>query len=1691
MPNTFNSSTFSETYKDDYSDSNGYYRVLFNSGRALQARELTQMQTILHKEIERFGRNIFKEGATVNPGGVTVNNRYAYVKITSSGIPSDPSTLIGRTATARAPAATISFKILEYVAATDSDPATLYVRYTDTTDATAGSTPITVEPGASLDLGGGFDDLIVQSSDDPTGFGTKAHCADGDYFTQGYFVYAQQQSHFVSKYSSTPTVDLGFRVDQDIVTIDDTNTLYDNQGAEYNTASPGADRFRIRLTLTTRDEIDSDENFVYVARITNGVVSHVSDGKSDYNKIGDLLAQRTKEESGDYIVNDFQLVIKDEGVDSNLTLNVSRGIAYVDGYRLEIPPTKILLPRAQDIDSVAGETIIAQYGNYVQVTGGKGVPNIGTFELMNLYDTAGGTGTQIGTARVRQFFPSGIYYRMYLFDIKMSAGQSFSSVLSIGTGTTNFWNTVTEDGLAVLKSTADNSLLWDLPRSKPTETGITVGSFYTQRRVTFSTDGAGAGTISTTSLGSGLDLVNTSDWVISLQDSAPDTGYSLGTVSGTSVSISGLEASSTYEALVYVDEGTGSAKSKVYNTNQTVTRLWPDSADSDGFGNLYLSLGVADAVKISEVRRTDANGPDFSPYFRFDNGQRDNFYDISRLVPYNENTTPRAPVYVKFDYLSHTGTGEFFDVSSYDGVIDYGVIPDYKKANGEIVSLRDVLDFRSVKNDGGSFSTYFPIPQAGFGVSANIGYYLPRNDKIVVSRNTDTTLARGANGKVELIQGTSSFNPKFPQQPTSSLSLYDISLNAYTANDSDLTVTPIVNRRYTMKDIARLDERINQLAELSTLSLLEVDTQTLTVLDSNGNPRTKAGFIADNFTSFAFSEIERETYRASIDTNQGQLGPSISLNNIFLTYDSDTSTPANTIRKGDLVMLDYTDTVFVNQDLATETININPFEVITQTGHLTLSPTSDNWVETQWQPDRITQGADQRRFVGDTWRWNRNGLTSSWFGEDAGTGRVITASRTSTRFVGNRVVDTEVIPFMRSIYINFKAQGLRPNTQYFPYFRNIDVSDWCREETTFTEVGVARTVPAVPLTATERPTSTGAKSDLISDDKGEIIGSFVVPSTSSLRFQTGLSEFKLLDITGGNDDDAVSSTRATFNATGTLEFQERVFESVRTFDVANFRQLVNFDPLAQSFLVDVVANPNGVFITQVGVFFSTLDENNIPVQCQIRPVENGLPTPFPLPGAVKFLTPGIDTEIVVPAEADLNDLDAVKAKETIFKFDEPIYLSPNQEYAVVLLAESKEYNVYVAKTYEFVLGTTAQRVNRQPTLGSLFKSQNGTTWTPDQDRDLMFKLYRAEFATSGNAYLENIAVPSKFLPRSSFQVDSGDSDVYVYAPGHGLIAGDGVTIAGLEADSYAGIITAAINGNRQVLRVDHTGFVFGAAVGYTANSAIRFGETETSYTPNYMYDEYYPQVQAMEPGGTSITPYVKRTTGASYAGDRNLTSNNAYNLSTGWSSDIILNERNILSAPSVVAGQRNDQKGNIAGARTFQLKLDMATSDTKVSPVIDLQRVSASFIENVIDKQDSSATDGFNVPINTVLETHPTAGTHAAKHITTQTILANPAVGLKILLAANRPSVSDFYVYYKTATSDVDLNSVSWTLVNKEADLPADENPGVYRQYEYLAGGQGGNLPTFTKFQVKIVMVTTNTSKVPTFRDLRVVALVI
>ena len=1148
MATTLTTTTFATTYKDDYADSDQYYRILFNAGRALQARELTQMQTIIQEEMARFGRNIFLEGAAVKPGGITTATRdFIKLDTATNPLPTNPQDLVGLELTVKAPNPAIKVKVLEVIEATGSDPATLYVKYTDTTAASGGSDPIIVPNGALLENGTLLNDLKSASSL-ASGAGLRVSCASGEFFVQGHFVFVAEQSFYLSKYTPDPSGIIGFKIVQEVVTIDDTDTLYDNQGAAPNIAAPGADRYRIRLVLTSQANVTADDNFVYVAKVSGGAVVAQQSRTDGYNAIYDLLAVRTKEESGNYTLNNFTAKFNDiEGNDSNLDLEISRGIAYVDGYRLEMPPTKLRVSKARDTVSKNNQAIIAQYGNYVigNTADNKGLPNIDNFDKIDLTDAFNYANNVIGTARCRAIEEADSAHKFYLFDIQMNSGRNFRDVKSFGNDSNDYVNIVMEDGIAQLKSTSNNSLLFDLPSTRPTITGVSDLSITVQKRYTFTYSGT---TVTLTAPSANDIFTNTGDWVLATTTGVVVAGtYNLtGSPTGNQVQVSGI-ANGTYELVTYValDGANISVRTKTLEAAQNNTISWPTAADSDGLGLKWIDLGYSDVYEVQRVRTVDSDGLDLLTNFTFDNGQRDNFYAKSRLIAKPGVTIPTGDIYYKFRRFSH-GAGDLFAVNSYNGAVSYENIPSHTKSNGEVISLRDVLDFRPVQGTNGEYDgtggIVNALPQTTDVIRADVEYYLPRKDKLAVVVKDTQTLTR--TGSFVVLNGVSALEPLEPNL-TTGLSLYNITLKPYTLDKNDAELEFISNKRYTMKDIGKIEKKIDNLTELTTLSLLENNTATLNVLDSAGNTRTKAGFLADNFTNYSFSDTFNPSYRAKIDQGANELTPTFIQNNVRLIYDSDDV--SNTVtRVGDYLIAPYTETTFINQNLASGILTINPFGVITTTGRLKLSPSSDEWFETAYTPDIVIDKGDLTDVNGSVTVNSRNDHRYSWYGTNGE--YVITGTEVVRELINEKVLEKKFIPYMRSIKVYFQADGLRPNTQHFAFFNNVSVSNWVREESSYANYSTSVTDYGNTLkNATAHP---DGATNLISDANGTIIGSFVIPSTDAIKFRCGSVIFKLLDISTEDDNLATSSAFVNFIATGIINVTERTFESTRHIDLA-------------------------------------------------------------------------------------------------------------------------------------------------------------------------------------------------------------------------------------------------------------------------------------------------------------------------------------------------------------------------------------------------------------------------------------------------------------------------------------------------------------------------------------------------------------
>jgi len=511
---------------------------------------------------------------------------------------------------------------------------------------------------------------------------------------------------------------------------------------------------------------------------------------------------------------------------------------------------------------------------------------------------------------------------------------------------------------------------------------------------------------------------------------------------------------------------------------------------------------------------------------------------------------------------------------------------------------------------------------------------------------------------------------------------------------------------------------------------------------------------------------------------------------------------------------------------------------------------------------------------------------------------------------------------------------------------------------------------------------------------------------------------------------------------------------------------LNKQPIAQSFYID---EPNGIYATKVELFFASKDAS-LPVQIQLRPMVNGFPS---------------DTEIipgsqVVKAASAINiDTVGPALTSTIFTFEEPIFLKGEEDYALVVTADSKDYKIYIAEINEFTFGSTEKRVNKQPISGSLFYSQNGVTFSPAQNQDLTFILHQAKFKnTSGIIRLKNATLPKALLIENPITTTASDATIRIFHLNHGLQVGDTVVISGAVA--VGGLTAANINGSRTITARDYTGYTVEAAA--TATKTSKGGGSAIQCTKNILYSVIYPNTASIEPKGSTMTASLKSTTARSFAGTET-----AFQKSNNFGG-IKLNQNNTARTLRLVANQTSETN-ELSGAKSLEMNVNISTIDSNVSPMLDLQRTSATLINNIIDKQASSPTTGFNVPLVFNAETGSTNGSHAATHVTRVINLISDAVGLRTLLEANVPNACDFQLYFRTATSDELISDKSYTLVTPENTNPKDDNANIFREYRYLIGGQGGDLPAFTKYQLKIVMQSNNQAQVPMFQSLRSIAL--
>ena len=618
---------------------------------------------------------------------------------------------------------------------------------------------------------------------------------------------------------------------------------------------------------------------------------------------------------------------------------------------------------------------------------------------------------------------------------------------------------------------------------------------------------------------------------------------------------------------------------------------------SDAFGVYGTDIKVFEGSTTSPPILDDQNnvidGFDITERFTFDDGQRDTFIDVARIILKPGYNPPIGQLVIVFNYFEHS-QGDFSIVDSYTLTgTPVSDIPTFDSPILGQISLRDVVDFRP-KVDVNTIISGFQNKTLllsgetiGFNGSGGIASATPAHEENLESTfvfNSKQYLDRidgvFLNKKGEFVakKGNSSLNPAKPETPDDSIALYYLFLPAYTTTTKDVRITTVDNRRYTMRDIGKLEKRIERLEYYTTMSILEQQTFNTQIKDDVGIDRFKSGIIVDGFENHAIGNLSSLDYKCAIDTQQSILRPKTIENSYALEeYNTNKLQRDNDgyQKTGDVITLPYATQSVVENKYATAggEINPNPFVVSQYVGDISISPKIDHWYDNKQAP--VILNNDTKVFsvflsksdAREGYTSLNNFYTTSWIGTNRTFYNVTSLSEvtnnTNTSILsatvstssnispqnneigkgiqtvnnGSKVVSSSVQLFARSKAIKFTVGRLKPNTRFYAFIEKRDVGAWIAQDTKFT---------GIPGNSVGAFGANPLGNAITTDENGNASGIFIFPagaapvpnaswtgdintvaydtsaSTPKLNFSTGI---KTLRFTTSSTDESTTSDK--------------------------------------------------------------------------------------------------------------------------------------------------------------------------------------------------------------------------------------------------------------------------------------------------------------------------------------------------------------------------------------------------------------------------------------------------------------------------------------------------------------------------------------------------------------------------------------
>jgi hypothetical protein len=1511
-----------DPYFDDFGIDKQFYRVLFKPAFAVQARELTQMQTILQNQIEQFGDNIFKEGSIVKGCNFTELNDLKYVKV-SDRIGFDITQYVGFEDTIeigpevfprdnvfelRGDSSGVHALVIAAVRGFETrnpDLNTFFINYTNTsvggnkTFQTGELIRIfkisTVEVGTTITKEETeVDSINVTTFSGATGSAFGIRSAPGIVFQKGHFLFTEEQLVIVSKYTNIPdNRSIGYIVEERIVNSFQDPSLLDNANGSFNQNAPGADRLKLIPVLTVLDtnEADASTDFFTLVKYSNGNAINIRD-VSQYNVIGEEMARRTYEMTGDFVIRGFDTkVVRRNNI---LAASVSSGLAYIKGYRIENLSEVFLNIDDIDITSTderTNQAVSFDYGAYLdlEATATGGTVPIGTLSTVTLQNAAT---ANIGTARVRNVTND----KIFLIDIRLTGSNKISSVKRV-VGASGFLTVVDNP---IFKDTSKSSMIFDtgmISLKSMSDVSIPV-------RTSKSLSGLSGNTVTITAdPGEDFNLQNN------------DILF----VDSTNTRINVVNTSVVGNDLILTLADTPSANATVYFNKRIAnanpfTKIDEDLYVKCTFANTDINttakfnLGFPDVYEIVSIE--DGDGNDVTNSFKLKTNQRDNYYDRSYIEFIPGRPAPVAglmTVHMKAFKLNDTSGDYFFNINSYPANFPKNKIPIYTSSSGRVFNLRDCVDFRPYVeplapanytnaatvgtaptvsdsttgvNLAPTFSGSFEILTPSYRQFAQVDYefFLNRTDTIILD----------SYGVLSIVKGNPAIVSRAPGVTGSHIKIADIYVpgipaltpeeaNAQNKPQYAVIIKPRSFKTYRMKDIENIEKKVDNLRYYVLLSALESETKNLNIVDENGLTRFKNGIIVDPFNDLSIADVENPEYNAAINFTEKSLMPAVKTYPLNVRYktNSNASIFPSQLNGKVATLQRNSDVSIIRQPYATEFRNCaSNFYNYKGTG--TLVPEYDTVYDTVTNPVTIdidlttpfTQLVDAiQEFIPLT--STRTNLVNSTVIDPGNRGflglfgrRDATVQETfldTTRFVqvsgeqvteqpvGDFVTNFTFNPFMRARDVRVYVTGLRPNTRHYFFFDEEDVNEFI--------------IPGSNTNTPDLIQRNGNFGDPVtSDSNGVIRAVFALPAG---RFYVGDRNLEIADVDfySAIEPAGTSYGIATYRAynfsvekaslTATTRAPESFVSEITTERSVTRRAAPTGgkDPIAQTFFVKkgMGLGSNTVFVSKLDIFFKRKSFVN-GLTVELREVINGYPSYTVLPFSKVRLTPA---QVLTSDDASI---------PTIISFPAPVRLETEKEYAFVIIpdASDPEYLVFTSKVGGVDLSageTQGLGIVQDWGDGVLFTSTNGTAWQSYQDEDIKFELYRHNFnASTGSVTLTNSDHEFLTIENSIGRFQSGEmiytlksidpatSNNVSVTSGNNQITGTALSTT-YSSDDYLIVDTGSTN--KQIFRVvsaNNTTIIADRAASFTATASA----TPVVIGELIHYDFRYPNFMILE-----------------------------------------------------------------------------------------------------------------------------------------------------------------------------------------------------------------------------------------------------